>query len=226
MLVVVSGSADIPERNAYHVRLEHRFAAAVCGRRSHRAASLGPDRVTELKADGAPAPCGSSTVSKNLELFWRSVRKIAEGSGGNLDVAVRRALMRCSADPSFKDGVLESFFGQLADYILARNPDLSAQEVKDKIFALLEKESEAAITHVLSVNGRSRQERLHAALFDVALDLHPNWEAVGLNGTVRYIGKRRPGKLGAHNLVDWLFKNYPSKAQAIRQYFESSSGDV
>jgi hypothetical protein len=138
---------------------------------------------------------------------------------------VRRALMRCSADPSFEDGAREYVFGQLADYILARNPDVSAQEVSDKIFAFLEKESEA-ITHVLSVNGRSRQERLHAALFDVALDLHPNWEAVGLNGTVRYIGKRRPGKLGPHNLVDWLFKNYPSKAQAIRQYFESSSGDV
>ena len=170
-----------------------------------------------------------------LERLRGVVRKAAKNSGGNLDVAMRRVLMWASADPSLVEkGIPEYILDQVAHYVLPRNLDLSEEEVLDKTLAFLEKGPEA-FKRVFSINERSRQEQLDAALFDVAVDLHPDWEAAGPKGDrVRYIGKRRPGKRGERseardsrtltNLVVWLFKKHPSKAQAIEQYFEVARG--
>jgi hypothetical protein len=173
----------------------------------------------------------------DLERLRGVMRKIAEKSGGNLDVAMRRVHMCASAAPSFfEKGVLEYIFEQVADYVLPRNLDLSEEELSNKILAFPQKWPEA-LERVFSINERSRQEQLYAALFDVAVDLHPELEAAGPEGDrVRYIGRRRPGERGERcearvsrtlsNLVDWLFENHPSRAQAIEQYFESGGGEV
>ena len=94
---------------------------------------------------------------------------------------MRRVLMWASADPSLMEGHRGYILDQVAHYVLPRNLDLSEEEVLDKTLAFPQKGLEA-LKRVFSINERSRQEQLYAALFDVAVDLHPDWEAAGTEG--------------------------------------------
>jgi hypothetical protein len=159
-------------------------------------------------------------VSKKLDRFRWIIRKVAEESGGDLEAARRRVLMWASTDSSLEEAAEEHVVGEVCDYVLRRNPDLSKEEVSDQAIVAL-KQGQEAIEHILRNARLSRQEQLDAALLDVAIDLHPNWELLP-NGCCRYIGKgRRPSVhgVGAGKLLGWLYENHPSRVQAIKQYY-------
>lgn len=66
-------------------------------------------------------------------------------------------------------------------------------------------------------HANSIESRIHEALFEKAIDLHPDWER-SKPGRFRWIGATScPITLDQTNLVDWLQTNHPSVAREIER---------
>jgi hypothetical protein len=165
-------------------------------------------------------------MSKNLDRLRWIIRKVAEESGGDPKAATRRVLMWVSTDQSLEEATEELIVEKVCDHLSARNLDLSTEEISDKAIATL-KQGPEAVEHILRIHRLSRQAQLDAALWDVAIDLHPDWKLLP-NGRCRYIGKgRRPSVhgVGPGRLLGWLYKNHPSRVQAIKQYYSENKSE-
>jgi hypothetical protein len=159
-------------------------------------------------------------MSNKSDQFRRMVRKAVEKSGGNLEVAMRRAQM-CLADPATMQGALEALFEPIAKEVLSADPDLSEEDAATKILAI-------ANTKILAI-AKARAEaferepevdyrKFHS--FDLALgfaaaDVHPDWEHA--DGKLRYKGKR--SGQNPMKLIDWFCTNYPQRVAEIKRQF-------
>lgn len=146
------------------------------------------------------------------EQVQATIRKIVAGSNRDEKVAMRRAEMYLRSSPAFRDQVAEMIFEEIAEYVLAKDPNRSAQEIAEEVVALFERPE--ALEQTLK-EVRRAQMPLDAALFDAAIDAHPDWEHAGENA-VRFIGKGRK-RLGPSKVVDWFYRNHPDEARKIEQ---------